>query len=57
MRYLPLTPNDRAAMLARIGASSVDDFYTDVPETARLDGHIGDLPLHRQLSLMERQIA
>ena len=38
MRYLPLTPDDRAAMLSAIGASSIDDLFVDVPEAARLDG-------------------
>ena len=31
MRYLPLTPDDRTAMLAAIGAKSVDDLFVDVP--------------------------
>ena len=43
MRYLPLTDGDRSAMLAEIGASSIDDLYTDVPESARLDGLV-DIP-------------
>ena len=36
MRYLPHTDADRRAMLAAIGASSVDALYRDVPEKARL---------------------
>jgi glycine dehydrogenase subunit 1 len=43
MRYLPLTPDDRSAMLAVIGAKSIDDLYTDVPEAARRAGLV-DLP-------------
>ncbi|HVY02449.1 MAG TPA: aminomethyl-transferring glycine dehydrogenase subunit GcvPA [Caulobacterales bacterium] len=43
MRYLPLQNEDRAAMLAAIGAKSIDDLYRDVPREARLDGLI-DLP-------------
>ena len=43
MRYLPLTPDDRTAMLAAIGAKSIDDLFVDVPEAARLDGPV-DLP-------------
>jgi glycine dehydrogenase subunit 1 len=31
MRYLPLTPEDRAEMLARIGASRIGDLFADVP--------------------------
>ena len=34
MRYLPLTADDRSAMLTTIGAKSVDDFYGDVPASA-----------------------
>jgi len=50
MRYLPLTPADRAAMLetiaaSPIGARTIDDLYRDVPAAARLDGLL-DLPAH-----------
>jgi glycine dehydrogenase subunit 1 len=38
MRYLPLTDTDRTAMLATIGASSIDDLFIDVPEHAPLTG-------------------
>lgn len=57
MRYLPLTDEDRKEMLATIGASSVDDFYTDVPEAARLTGPIHDLPLHQGELAVERHMA
>src|SRR5215468_6877458 len=43
MRYLPLQNEDREAMLAVIGAKSVDDLYVDVPQAARLKDLI-DLP-------------
>lgn len=56
MRYLPLTPDDRAAMLKTIGAGSVDEFYTDVPETARLTGTIRDLPDHQGELAVERHM-
>ena len=46
MRYLPLTQPDREAMLAVIGARSIDDLFVDVPEAARLDGPIRGLPMH-----------
>ena len=45
MRYLPLTPQDREAMLAAIGAANIDELFRDVPEQARLDGPV-DLPHH-----------
>ena len=35
MRYLPLTADDRRAMLARIGAPDVDALFRDVPKSAR----------------------
>ncbi len=43
MRYLPLTPDDRDAMLAAIGVETIDDLFVDVPVAARLDGPV-DLP-------------
>ena len=43
MRYLPLTPDDRTAMLAAIGVASIDDLFVDVPQPARRDGFV-DLP-------------
>ena len=46
MRYLPLTPEDRQSMLAKIGAQSIDDLFVDVPEEARLTGPIHGLPMH-----------
>jgi glycine dehydrogenase subunit 1 len=56
MRYLPLTPSDRSDMLAVIGASSVDDLFVDVPESARLDGPVRDLPLHASELAVERHM-
>jgi glycine cleavage system pyridoxal-binding protein P len=55
MRYLPLTPADREAMLATIGAASIDDLYRDVPKEARLDGLV-DLPLHMGEMEVERRL-
>jgi glycine dehydrogenase subunit 1 len=46
MRYLPLTDHDRTAMLATIGAPSIDALFADVPAEAQLDGPIRDLPMH-----------
>ncbi|MGV8929325.1 MAG: aminomethyl-transferring glycine dehydrogenase subunit GcvPA [Brevundimonas sp.] len=58
MRYLPLTPDDRSAMLAAIGAKSIDDLFVDVPEAARRDGFVdlprvaGELEVERTLGAM-----
>ena len=56
MRYLPLTSDDRAAMLATIGASSIDDLFVDVPAEARLDGPIAGLPSHASELAVERHM-
>lgn len=44
MRYLPLTPDDRAAMLARIGALDIDALFRDVPKAAVVGRERFDLP-------------
>jgi len=46
MRYLPLSADDRKAMLEAIGAAGMDDLFCDVPQSARLDGPV-DLPRHQ----------
>jgi glycine dehydrogenase subunit 1 len=56
MRYLPLTPDDRASMLATIGAPSVDALFADVPASARLSGLV-DLPLHQGELEVERAMS
>ncbi|CAN5348031.1 aminomethyl-transferring glycine dehydrogenase subunit GcvPA [soil metagenome] len=58
MRYLPLTPDDRTAMLSAIGVKSIDDLFVDVPEPARREGFVdlprvaGELEVERALSRM-----
>ncbi|HEX3665218.1 MAG TPA: aminomethyl-transferring glycine dehydrogenase subunit GcvPA [Rhizomicrobium sp.] len=44
MRYLPLTPDDRAAMLAKIGAPNIDALFRDVPNAAVVNRSAFDLP-------------
>ncbi|MCX9146092.1 aminomethyl-transferring glycine dehydrogenase subunit GcvPA [Erythrobacter sp. WG] len=56
MRYLPLTDTDRQAMLAKVGASTIDDLFVDVPEVARLDGPIHGLPMHASEMAVERHM-
>src|SRR5687767_1464594 len=46
MRYLPHTDQDRADMLARIGAENIDELFRDIPEDKRLGGLV-DLPLSK----------
>ncbi|MFQ3594975.1 MAG: aminomethyl-transferring glycine dehydrogenase subunit GcvPA [Sphingomonadaceae bacterium] len=56
MRYLPLTPADRADMLRAIGAETIDDLFVDVPAEARLAGPIEGLPHHMPEMLVEREL-
>ncbi len=61
MRYHPLTDDDRALMLQRIGVASVDDLFTDVPAdklwTERMDLPAGrsEIAVERALSAMARR--
>lgn len=50
MAYIPTTPDDRRAMLARIGVADVEDLLADVPREARIRGLL-DVP--RAISEME----
>ena len=56
MRYLPLTPADRAEMLATIGVGTIDDLFSDVPEAARRRD-LFDLPLHAGELEVERELS
>jgi glycine dehydrogenase subunit 1 len=57
MRYLPLTQPDRQAMLAVIGAQTIDDLFVDVPAEGQLDGPIRDLPNHQSEMAVERHFS
>jgi glycine dehydrogenase subunit 1 len=57
MRYLPLSDADRSAMLATIGASTIDDLFRDVPEAIRLKGPIEGLPLQASEMAVERHMS
>jgi glycine dehydrogenase subunit 1 len=56
MRYLPLTPEDRAEMLGVIGVPDIDALFADVPAAARkaalfdLPTRAGELAVERELS-------
>jgi glycine dehydrogenase subunit 1 len=56
MRYLPLTPEDRAEMLGVIGVESIDALFVDVPASAQRSGTV-DLPLHAGELEVEREMA
>lgn len=52
MRYLPLTKEDRAEMLKKIGVPNVDAFYRDLPVTADFDlpDHQGEMEVERSMA-------
>jgi len=50
MRYLPKSPADRAAMLAEIGAASIDELFSTIPSEYRL---ARDLNIPRQMGEQE----
>lgn len=58
MRYLPLTPQDRTDMLAKIGVAAVDDLFANVPKSKLLKGPVnlphskGELEVERILGAM-----
>jgi glycine dehydrogenase subunit 1 len=55
MRYLPLTNEDRGAMLTKIGVGNIDDLFNDVP-SAVLNPSI-DLPDHQSEMAVERHLS
>ena len=61
MRYLPLTPEDRAEMLGVIGVKSIDDLFVDVPASARRDKpvdlphHVGELEVEREMAALAKR--
>jgi glycine dehydrogenase subunit 1 len=55
MRYLPLTPDDRSQMLARIGAADIDTLFADIPADKRLKS-LPNLPLTKSEIEVERTL-
>ena len=55
MRYLPLTDEDRRAMLATIGVGRIEELYRGVPKAALLETPV-DLPDHAGEIEVERRI-
>jgi len=57
MRYLPLTKDDRAAMLTKIGAADMDALFRDVPHEAVAPLGAFDLPTAKGEIEVERILA
>ena len=56
MRYLPLTPEDRSEMLARIGVAGIDALFADIPADKRLRA-LPNLPLTKSEIEVERTLS
>ncbi len=52
-RYLPMTEEDKKAMLATIGVSSVDDLFSDIPEKVRFKGEYNIKAAKSETALMK----
>src|SRR5580658_2585529 len=57
MRYHPLTHDDRAAMLGKIGARNIDALFRDVPKEAVVGRSVFDLPDHQGEIEVERALS
>ena len=57
MRYLPLTNDDRTAMLAKIGARDIDALFCDVPKSAVVPLSAFDLPDTQGEMAVERALS
>ena len=55
MRYLPLTPDERATMLMKIGVADIDALFADVPPAALLNTPV-DLPRFKSEIEVERAL-
>ncbi|MBX7147001.1 MAG: aminomethyl-transferring glycine dehydrogenase subunit GcvPA [Alphaproteobacteria bacterium] len=53
MRYLPLINQERQEMLKKIGVSSIDQLFADVPQEAQLSKPV-NLPFHQSEMEVER---
>jgi glycine dehydrogenase subunit 1 len=56
MRYLPLDDQDRALMLARIGAADIDELFADIPADKRLN-ELVDIPRRMSEMSVERRLS
>ena len=52
-RYLPMTEEDKGAMLKTIGVSSVDELFSDIPEKVRFKGDYNIKPAKSETALMK----
>src|SRR6201994_1876943 len=55
MRYLPLDPSERQAMLSRIGVPDIEALFADIPADKRIPGLL-DMPLAKSEMAVERAL-
>ena len=52
-RYLPMTEQDKKAMLETIGVSTIDELFSDIPEKVRFQGLYDIKPAKSETALMK----
>ncbi|KAF0822428.1 Glycine dehydrogenase [Cytobacillus firmus] len=52
-RYLPMTESDQKAMLEKIGVSSVEELFSDIPESVRFKGEYKIKPAKSETALLK----
>jgi glycine dehydrogenase subunit 1 len=52
-RFLPMTAEDKRAMLERIGVSSIDELFSDIPEKVRFKGEYNIKAAKSETALMK----
>jgi len=52
-RYLPMTEQDKKAMLETIGVSSIDELFSDIPEKVKFKGEYNIKPAKSETALMK----
>lgn len=56
MRYLPLSDENRKSMMDKIGISNIDELFKDIPEVAKLNAPIENLPNVQSELSVSRQL-
>lgn len=52
-RYLPMTDSDQKEMLEAIGVNTIDDLFSDIPESVRFQGEYNIKPAKTEPALMK----
>ncbi|EMI09844.1 aminomethyl-transferring glycine dehydrogenase subunit GcvPA [Anoxybacillus gonensis] len=56
-RYLPMTEEDKQQMLETIGVQSIDELFSDIPESVRFQGEYNIKPAKSEPELMKELMA